>query len=33
MEIDGGFDLLTPEAHNYLLIAHAILKLCKATRL
>lgn len=23
MEIDGGFDLLTPEAPNYLLIAHA----------
>ncbi len=26
MEIDGGFDLLTPEAPNYLLIAHV--RLC-----
>ncbi len=26
MEIDGGFDLLAPEASNYLLIAHA--KVC-----
>lgn len=26
MEIDGGFDLLAPEASNYLLIAHA--KMC-----
>lgn len=27
MVIDGGFDLLAPEARNYLLIAHAISKL------